>query len=160
MYRLFCPRIFFKICVLSQCMVCWIHIKKHYFIHFCLLVLKLSEVFNVSLKKGFLKTLQNSQENTSIRVSFLKKLQAFNIFRDNNQLKYTQKAFGDLNNKQKIVWSTNFQPQDLKNASNILNDTLTIFDDFKKKQKAYGVIFLVRKSIYIWKVCSRQYPLR
>ena len=125
-----------------------------------LLVLKLSEVFNVSLKKGFLKTLQNSQENTSIRVSFLKKLQAFNIFRDNNQLKYTQRLSAILTKSKKLYEVQTCMKYKLKNASNILNDTLTIFDDFKKKQKAYGVIFLVRKSIYIWKVCSRQYPLR
>ena len=135
MYRLFCPRIFFKICVLSQCMVCWIHIKKHYFIHFCLLVLKLSEVFNVSLKKGFLKTLQNSQENTSIRVSFLKKLQAFNIFRDNNQLKYTQRLSAILTKSKKLYEVQTCMKYKLKNASNILNDTLTIFDDFKGSKK-------------------------
>ena len=100
-----------------------------------LLVLKLSEVFNVSLKKGFLKTLQNSQENTSIRVSFLKELQAFNIFRDNNQLKYTQRLSAILTKSKKLYEVQTCMKYKLKNASNILNDALTIFDDFKGSKK-------------------------
>ena len=49
---------FFKICVLSQCIVYWIHFrnihtfthKKHYFIHFCCLFLKLPKTFRVCLR--------------------------------------------------------------------------------------------------------------
>ena len=48
---------FFKICVLSQCRVYWIHFQnihtftyqKHYFIHFCCLCLKWLKAFSVSL---------------------------------------------------------------------------------------------------------------
>ena len=39
-----------NICVLSQFMVYWIHIKKHFFIHFYWLFLILSKAFSVSLK--------------------------------------------------------------------------------------------------------------
>ena len=46
---------FFNICVLSQCIVYWIHIqnihiKKYYFIHFCCWFLKSSKAFSVSLR--------------------------------------------------------------------------------------------------------------
>ena len=48
---------FFKVCVLSQCIVYWIHFQnihtftyqEHYFIHFCCLFLKLSKAFSISL---------------------------------------------------------------------------------------------------------------
>ena len=46
--------IFVMICVLSQCIVSWIHfyillhVKKYYFIHFCCLFLKLVKTFSVS----------------------------------------------------------------------------------------------------------------
>ena len=48
---------FFKVCVLSQCIVYWIHFQnihtftyqEHYFIHFCCLFLKLSKAFRISL---------------------------------------------------------------------------------------------------------------
>ena len=59
MYRLFCPKkIFFNICVLSQCIVYWIHLQnKHTFSHqktllhtlCCCLFFKLSKAFSVSL---------------------------------------------------------------------------------------------------------------
>ena len=39
-----------NICVLSQFIVYWIHIKKHFFIHFYWLFLILSKAFSVSLK--------------------------------------------------------------------------------------------------------------
>ena len=59
LYRLFCPKeIFFKICVLSQCILYWIHVQnlhtftyqKHYCIHFSCLFLKSSKAFSVSLR--------------------------------------------------------------------------------------------------------------
>ena len=39
-----------NICVLSQFIVYWIHIKKHFFIYFYWLFLMLSKAFSVSLK--------------------------------------------------------------------------------------------------------------
>ena len=52
---------FFNICVLSQCIVYRIpfqiyirlHIKKHYFVNFCCLFLKLLKAFSVSLRKTY-----------------------------------------------------------------------------------------------------------
>ena len=60
LYCSFCPKgVFSEICVLSLCIVYWIHVQnihtftyqKHYFIHFCCLFLKLLKAFSVSLKR-------------------------------------------------------------------------------------------------------------
>ena len=61
LYRLFCPK---GVCVLSQCIVYWIHFhniytftyQKHYFIHFCSLFLKFSKACSVSLSPILLQS--------------------------------------------------------------------------------------------------------
>ena len=62
--RLFFPKyFFFSIWVLTQCITYWrnfqdiyiyisLHIKKHFFMHFCCLFLKSSKAFSVSLIRG------------------------------------------------------------------------------------------------------------
>ena len=63
MYRLFYPKeIFFNICVLSQCIVYYIHFQnihtfvyqKHYFIHFCCVFLNSSKAFIISIRKKWI----------------------------------------------------------------------------------------------------------
>ena len=91
--------------------------------------------FQCILKKGVLKNFAKFTGKHQYQSLFFKKLQAFNIFRDNNQLKYTQRLSAILTKSKKLYEVQTCMKYKLKNASNILNDALTIFDDFKGSKK-------------------------
>ena len=79
LYHLFGQKEIFLTCVLSQCILYQIHlqyillhIEKHYFIHFCCLVLKLLKAFSVSLIKALIQTMKKKEEHVFCGLSNLK----------------------------------------------------------------------------------------
>ena len=87
---LFCPEDIFLMFVFYLNLLCiertfiisiLLHIKKHCFLRFYCLFFKLGKAVTrrCSVKKLFLKILQNSQEKTCARFSFLIKLQALGL---------------------------------------------------------------------------------